>query len=188
MSKKLLNISFSLSLSKLILKSPAITISLLQFFSKLDIIGVNSSIKALRSSFRILGDRYIFPIVTVFDKLLCTFTTRPFHCWYVLRLHITFDLYWSSIYIINPLPTYKRSSLTGRWVCPKWRPLEGCIFVSQGCLPSTLVLADPIREVQNLVESNCFIDFANRDRVTRENSTNTSPSVERGETFLGIPV
>ena len=102
MSKKLLNISFSFSLSKLILKSPAITISLLHFFSKLDIIGVNSSIKALRSSFRVLGYRYIFPTVTVFDKLLCTFTTRPSHCWYVLRLHITFDLYWSSIYIINP--------------------------------------------------------------------------------------
>ena len=39
MSKKLLNSSFSFSLSKLILKSPAITISLLQF-SNLDIIGV----------------------------------------------------------------------------------------------------------------------------------------------------
>ena len=42
MLKKLLNMSFSFSLSKLILKSPAIMISLLQL-SNLDIVGVNSS-------------------------------------------------------------------------------------------------------------------------------------------------
>ena len=60
--------SFSFSLSKLILKSPAIMI-LLQL-SNLDIIGVNSSIKTFKSSFRVLGDRYIFPIVNVLDRQL----------------------------------------------------------------------------------------------------------------------
>ena len=66
------------------------------------IIYVNSSIKALRSSFRVLGDRYIFPIVNVFDKLLCIFTNKPSQCSYVLRLHVSFDIYWLSIYIISP--------------------------------------------------------------------------------------
>ena len=60
-SKKLLNMSFSFSLSKLILKFPAIMVSLQ--LSNLDIIGVNSSINTFKSSFRVLGDRYILPIV-----------------------------------------------------------------------------------------------------------------------------
>ena len=51
----------------LILKSPAIMISLL-LLSNLDIIGVNSSINTFKSSFRVLGDRYIFPIVNVLDR------------------------------------------------------------------------------------------------------------------------
>ena len=64
-------------------------ISLLQL-SNLDIIGVNSSINTFKSSFRVLGDRYIFPIVNVLDRELpCT-------------LNVTFDLYWSSTYIISP--------------------------------------------------------------------------------------
>ena len=57
---------------KLILMSLEIMISLLHL-SNLDIIGVNSSINTFKSSFRILGDRYIFPIVNVLDKVLpCT--------------------------------------------------------------------------------------------------------------------
>ena len=80
MSKKLLNMSFSFSLSKLILKSPAIMISLLQL-SNLDIIGVNSSINTFKPSFRVVGDRYIFPIVNVLDrKLPCTLTIKPSQC------------------------------------------------------------------------------------------------------------
>ena len=74
MSKKLLNMSVSFSLSKLILKSPTIMISLLQL-SKLDIIAVNSSINTFKSSFRLPGNQYIFPIVNVLDReLSCTLT------------------------------------------------------------------------------------------------------------------
>ena len=77
-SKKLLNMSFSFSLSKLILKSLAIMISLLQL-SNLDIIGVNSSINTFKSSFRVLED--LFPIVNVLDRELpCTLTINPSQC------------------------------------------------------------------------------------------------------------
>ena len=80
MSKTLLNMTFSFSVSKLILKSLEIMISLIHL-SNLDIIGVNSSINTFNSSFRILGDRYIFPIVNVLDKVLpCTLTINPSQC------------------------------------------------------------------------------------------------------------
>ena len=90
------------SLSKLILKSQAVMISLLQLSDR-DKIGVNLSINAFKSSFRVLGDRYIFPIVNVLYKVLpCTLTINPSHCSKVLRLNVTFDLYWSSTYITSP--------------------------------------------------------------------------------------
>ena len=77
-------------------------ISLLQL-SNLDIIGVYSSINTFKSSFRVLGDRYIFPIDSVLDRELpCTLTIKPSHCSHVLRLNVTFDLHWSSTYIISP--------------------------------------------------------------------------------------
>ena len=71
---------FSFSLRKLILKSPAIMISLLQLYN-LYIICVNSLIDTCKSSFRVLGDRYIFPTVNVLDKVLpCTLTINSSQC------------------------------------------------------------------------------------------------------------
>ena len=70
-------------------------ISLLQL-SNLEIIGINSSIlfNTFKSSFGVIVDQYILPLVNVLDQVLpFNLTINPFQCPQGLRLNITYDLY-----------------------------------------------------------------------------------------------